>query len=150
MRNRIKVPVKPLKSLTGSPLGVIDFHSNRSPRRGVFICEVFRSHGVVANAYEPVLRGFGSIRLYLQWPGYTATAYQATIHCAQLTKAELARKICDSIAQLLQKCLTQPVSSNYAEWRVGPDAIRVEDVVLVSIFEVGEGTWQAQLELEIR
>ncbi|KAL5523835.1 hypothetical protein ACEPAG_8008 [Sanghuangporus baumii] len=150
MRNRVKVPVKPLKSLCGSPVGVVDFYSNRSPRRGVFLREISRNPAVIANAYEPVLRGYGTMRLHLQWPGYSAAAYQVTIHCVQLTKAELALKICDSIAQLLQKCLTQPVSSNHTEWRVGPDAIRIEDIVLVSIFEVGEGTWQVQLELETR
>ncbi|KAJ7253233.1 hypothetical protein C8J57DRAFT_1008839, partial [Mycena rebaudengoi] len=67
-----------------------------------------------------------------------------------ITRAKLAKNVAKCVQRFIQESHGQPMEDDaYARWRVGPgpNQIKLEDLVLVTIHHVSMGSWQPHLRL---
>ncbi|KAF9223058.1 hypothetical protein BS17DRAFT_150953 [Gyrodon lividus] len=104
--------------------------------------------------HEPASVSHGpSISIRLQWPGYppchkhiSTRDYTSARHF--ITKTKLAKLVAKCIKFFMQSMNQRPMEvGSDRKWRVGPLDIKVEDLILVSLHHVSQGSWQPQLRL---
>ncbi|KAF9223033.1 hypothetical protein BS17DRAFT_150154 [Gyrodon lividus] len=102
----------------------------------------------------PVLTSCGpSISIRMQWPGYQPCHKQIatrdyTPTRRPISKFKLAKLVAKCIKYFMQTMSQQPMEvSSDRRWRVGPLDITVDDVILVSLHHISQGSWQPQLRL---
>ncbi|KAJ7763654.1 hypothetical protein DFH07DRAFT_812674 [Mycena maculata] len=96
-----------------------------------------------------------SVSMRLEWPGYRQWSRKIRTrrffrNPGPLTRAELARRVAKCVQRFIQESHGQPMEDDTkARWRVGlgPNQIKLEDLVLVSIHNVSPGSWQPHLRL---
>ncbi|KAI5120658.1 hypothetical protein M0805_007995 [Coniferiporia weirii] len=147
---RSKLPVKPYKGAQGPSVGAIAFHYAGSQRPGLRIRDMLSAGGarLMAQPNDVAIRSHSCMKLYLSWPGYSSASMLATIECAQISMANLAILASRHIASFVEKCSALPVSTSGVQWRVGPGAITMNNVVLTALYNTGGDIWQAELEIE--
>lgn len=65
-----------------------------------------------------------------------------------ISKAKLAQVVAKWVKRFMDDMSKQSMQAGSDKrWRVGPLGIRVDDVVLVSLHHVSQGSWQPQLRL---
>ncbi|KAK7031393.1 hypothetical protein R3P38DRAFT_813369 [Favolaschia claudopus] len=105
---------------------------------------------------ETVFEGRGpSVSIRLEWPGYRQWSRQIPTKDFRsppgpITRAKLAKNVAKCVQRFIQERHTQPMEDDAdARWRVGPgpNQIKLEDLVLVSIHHVSMGSWQPHLRL---
>ncbi|KAG1804518.1 uncharacterized protein BJ212DRAFT_1393525 [Suillus subaureus] len=98
--------------------------------------------------------GGQSISLRIEWPGYPSWNRQLSTRDYRktrgpITKAKLAKNLATCIRRFTHEMATHrtmEVNSN-PMWRISPHHIKFEDLILVSLNHVSQGSWQPQLRL---
>ncbi|KAF9054426.1 hypothetical protein BJ165DRAFT_714621 [Panaeolus papilionaceus] len=96
-----------------------------------------------------------SVSIRLEWPGYRQWSRQIPTKDFRsppgpITLAKLAKNVAKCVQRFMQDRKSLPMEEDGNPlWRIGdgPDDIRLEDLVLVSIHHVSLGSWQPQLRL---
>ncbi|KAJ7089674.1 hypothetical protein B0H15DRAFT_838761 [Mycena belliarum] len=105
---------------------------------------------------ETVFEGRGpSVSIRLEWPGYRQWSRQIPTKDFRsppgpITRAKLAKNVAKCVQRFIQERHGQPMEDDAdLRWRVGPgpNQIKLEDLVLVSIHHVSMGSWQPHLRL---
>ncbi|KAF7294488.1 hypothetical protein MKEN_01441300 [Mycena kentingensis (nom. inval.)] len=105
---------------------------------------------------ETVFEGRGpSVSIRLEWPGYRQWSRQIPTKDFRsppgpITRAKLAKNVAKCVQRFIQERQGQPMEDDAdPRWRVGsgPNHIKLEDLVLVSIHHVSMGSWQPHLRL---
>ncbi|OAX40574.1 hypothetical protein K503DRAFT_687269 [Rhizopogon vinicolor AM-OR11-026] len=89
-----------------------------------------------------------SIRI--EWPGYPSFTKQIASKDWKKTRSpntreKLAVKVADAVYTFFQKHANTSCDPPNSIWRIGSDGIRIEDLVLVSLHRVSQGSWQPKL-----
>ncbi|KZP26607.1 hypothetical protein FIBSPDRAFT_909149 [Athelia psychrophila] len=106
-----------------------------------------------------VFEGCGpSVSIRLEWPGMAGWSRQIPTKDFRappgpITRAKLAKNVAkcvhkfmqDSAGRPLEPCEGEERRAEAARWRVG--RVRFEDLVLVSLHHVSQGSWQPHLRL---
>ncbi|KAF8420345.1 hypothetical protein L210DRAFT_3425104 [Boletus edulis BED1] len=102
----------------------------------------------------PVLGDCGpSIYIRINWPGYPSFKRQISSRNwrkmkGPITKAKLAQNIAKTTSQFIEKMSNKPLEVGAERsWKVGPQHIKLEDLILVSLHHVSKGSWQPQFRL---
>lgn len=106
------------------------------------------------NRDETVFEGRGpSVSIRLEWPGYRQWSRQIPTKDFRSPPGPITRaKLAKNVAKCVQRFITERQGHTLEEdtdsrWRVGPNHIQLEDLILVSIHHVSMGSWQPQLRL---
>ncbi|KAG0709199.1 hypothetical protein DFH29DRAFT_218956 [Suillus ampliporus] len=89
----------------------------------------------------------------ISWPGYPSWRCQVVTRDYRkipgpITKARLAKNLATCIRKFIKKMATRRMEADSDPvWRIGPCHIAVEDLILVSLHHVSQGSWQPQLRL---
>ncbi|KIM31231.1 hypothetical protein M408DRAFT_255856 [Serendipita vermifera MAFF 305830] len=91
-----------------------------------------------------------TITLRIWWPGYVQYSRRMTMRKATglLMRSELAMAVSEVYKQFIEEGREDPKASGQAKWRVGRGRITVNDLVLLRMFQVSQGSWQADVRLE--
>ena len=91
--------------------------------------------------------------MILQWPGYRSRHKQVstrdyTHKRRMINKAKLAKVVARCVKQFMDTMSEQAMQvGSDRQWRIGPLDIKVDDIILVSLHHVSQGSWQPQLRL---
>ncbi|KAH7929118.1 hypothetical protein BV22DRAFT_1102685 [Leucogyrophana mollusca] len=94
-----------------------------------------------------------SVSIRIQWPGYDAWTRQIPtkdfrVPKGPITKGKLAKNIANCVKRFIEKMEKEPMHEDADKrWRVGPRHIKIEDLILVSLHHISQGSWQPQLRL---
>ncbi|KAH7929122.1 hypothetical protein BV22DRAFT_156044 [Leucogyrophana mollusca] len=94
-----------------------------------------------------------SVSIRLQWPGYfprheSIPTRDYRSPPTPITKAKLAKNIARLLRRFMDDMAKQAMDEDAnPTWRVGTRHIRFEDLILVSLHHVSQGSWQPQLRL---
>ncbi|KAF9463659.1 hypothetical protein BDZ94DRAFT_1163524 [Collybia nuda] len=108
---------------------------------------------MIHGANDPVLAHTGLVRITLRilWPGYEQVDWARSIEIATqgpMTRAQLGAAVAMNFARFVEKTRTEPARSS--EWHLGPSGIRFEHLILVSLSNVFEDVWQADVAVDLR
>jgi len=91
--------------------------------------------------------------MVLKWPGYhpchrRVSTKDYTREHLVINKARLARVVARCVEQFMDVMRKQAMQAGAdRRWKVGPRNITVDDIILVSLHHVSQGSWQPQLRL---
>lgn len=148
-RRQIPVPQRPYKSQRGHFRGNEPISYRRPGMlQGVLLsaclAQEFRMEGMNEPAF-PSLPGVKS-QLRMNWPSYPDfPSNQFSIRNGLISRAELAFIIAHEMERFFQVHGNRGPENN--EWKIGPDHIRFEDIVLVGVDHVSHSSLQAQFEI---
>lgn len=88
-----------------------------------------------------------TISIRIEWPGYPSFTKQIASKDWRKTRSPntremLAYKVAGAVQAFFKKHANTPCDSR---WRIGPNGIRIEHLVLVSLHRVSQGSWQPKL-----
>ncbi|KAG1722642.1 uncharacterized protein EDB91DRAFT_1088063 [Suillus paluster] len=91
-----------------------------------------------------------TVSIRIEWPGYPSFTKQIASKDWKKersfnTRERLAMKVAGAVASFFRKHANTPCDPPNSSWRIGPNGIRVEHVVLVSLHRVSQGSWQPKL-----
>ncbi|KAG8816105.1 hypothetical protein FRC18_001170 [Serendipita sp. 400] len=91
-----------------------------------------------------------TITLRIWWPGYLQYSRRMTMRKASglLMRSELAMAISEVYKDFIEEAREDPKDPGQAKWRVGRGHITVNDLILLRMFKVSQGSWQADVQLE--
>ncbi|KAF9563956.1 hypothetical protein CPC08DRAFT_632050 [Agrocybe pediades] len=133
-----------------------------------FVCEHPQEYGIslkdalhsrtrrLRDRDQVVFEGRGpSVSIRLEWPGYRQWSRQIPTKDFRsppqpITMAKLAKNVAKCVQRFMQDRKAMPMEDDADHrWRIGdgPNDIKLEDLVLVSIHHVSLGSWQPQLRL---
>ncbi|KII94531.1 hypothetical protein PLICRDRAFT_97522 [Plicaturopsis crispa FD-325 SS-3] len=110
---------------------------------------------MIAGASEPVLAHYGlkKIKLRILWPGYPHVDFERTIDIytpsGPITRVQLASAIAMNYARWVDKTQYEAINPQYAQWRVGGGALGVDRLILISLWNVFDDSWQAEIALDV-
>ncbi|KAK7453482.1 hypothetical protein VKT23_011759 [Stygiomarasmius scandens] len=153
-RTRRRVPQPPASR--GKPNGhpTITFDLLGQSRQGIPMRDIQPGFRTVdrwlAKANDQVFAGSGlkRITLYITWPGFEHIDWNRSIDLVggSITRAELANVISQNFARFVEKAQYQP--SSVSDWPLGPNAIRFEHLVLVSIYNIHADAYQVDVAVD--
>ncbi|KAG1871407.1 hypothetical protein F4604DRAFT_1769471, partial [Suillus subluteus] len=90
------------------------------------------------------------IDVIYQWPGYKSFTKQIASKDWKKTRSpntreRLAMKVAGAVQSFFKKHANTPCDPPDSTWRIGPNGIRFEDLALVSLHRVSQGSWQPKL-----
>ncbi|KAN0082411.1 hypothetical protein V8E55_008206, partial [Tylopilus felleus] len=133
----------------------IIFYKPGSPEWGVPLQDLLsKQPDQLAGGNEPAFTSCGpSIGIRVHWPGYPPWHKQVptkdyTSKRSMICRERLAKLVAKCIKQYMET-LSQQVMERGSDlrWRVGTFGIGVDDVVLVSLHHVSQGSWQPHIRL---
>jgi len=111
-------------------------------------------HTNLQGADDPVVlqRGLAKIKLRIIWPGYEHIEWVRTIEVyssqGPITRLQLGAVIASNFARYIEK--TQYEATKSGKWRVGPAGIEFENLILLSLYNVFDDSWQASVAIDTR
>ena len=111
------------------------------------------SIGIRAQVFHSFQRCLRQWLMVLQWPGYQPCHKQVSARDYRrerrmITKEKLAKVVAKCIKEFMDTMSRQPMQvGSDMRWRIGPYDIQVDDIILVSLHHVSQGSWQPQLRL---
>jgi len=93
-----------------------------------------------------------TITLRIWWPGYVQYSRRMTMRKATglLMRCELAMAVTEVFKQFIEEARVDPNDSSHSQWRVGKGGITINDLVLLRLYQVSQGSWQADVRLADR
>ncbi|KAF9223067.1 hypothetical protein BS17DRAFT_151481 [Gyrodon lividus] len=133
----------------------IIFYAADSPEWGIPLQNLLsRQPAGLLGGDEPAFVSCGpSVSIRLQWPGYRPYHKQIqtkdyTPAHRPITKAKLAKLVAKWIRSFMESMGKERLEvGSDRRWKVGPRSIKIEDLILVSLHHVSQGSWQPQLRL---
>jgi len=91
-----------------------------------------------------------TITLRIWWPGYVQYSRRMTMRKATglLMRSELAMAVTEMYKEFIEEGREDPKERGQTKWRVGRSRITINDLVLLRMFQVSQGSWQADVRLE--
>lgn len=91
-----------------------------------------------------------TITLRIWWPGYVQYSRRMTMRKATglLTRCELAMAVSEVFKEFIEEAREDPNDPGQSKWRIGRGRITVNDLVLLRLYQVSQGSWQADVRLE--
>lgn len=91
-----------------------------------------------------------TISIRIEWPGYPSYTKQIASKDWKKTRSpntreRLATKVAEAVRSFFKKHANTPCNPLNSRWRIGPNGILVEHLVLVSLHRVSQGSWQPKL-----
>lgn len=91
-----------------------------------------------------------TISIRIEWPGYPSFTKQIASKDwrkkrSPNTREMLAFKVAGAVHAFFKKHANTPCDPPNSRWRIGPNGIRIEHLVLVSLHRVSQGSWQPKL-----
>lgn len=91
-----------------------------------------------------------TISIRIEWPGYPSYTKQIASKDWKKTRSpntreRLAIKVADAVRSFFKKYENTRCDPPGSRWRIGPNAIRIEHLALVSLHRVSQGSWQPKL-----
>jgi len=92
-----------------------------------------------------------TITLRIWWPGYVQYSRRMTMRKATglLMRCELAMAVAEVFKQFIEEARADPSDPGQSKWRVGKGCITINDLVLLRLYQVSQGSWQADVHLEV-
>ncbi|OCH87373.1 hypothetical protein OBBRIDRAFT_796257 [Obba rivulosa] len=94
-----------------------------------------------------------SVSIRLMWPGYPPWSRQIPTRDFRsppgpITRAKLAKNVAKTIHRFIEETQGRRMEDDgEARWRVGPNYIDIDDLILVGLQHVSMGSWQAHLRV---
>ncbi|KAJ8093997.1 hypothetical protein PM082_009884 [Marasmius tenuissimus] len=92
------------------------------------------------------------IDLHILWPGYEHVPWCRSIDIITSTgpiaRAHLASIIAHCFSEYVEKIQYQ--STTNPDWRLGPGGFCLDHIMLLSVYNVGEDSWQAEVAIDFR
>ncbi|KAG1869525.1 hypothetical protein F4604DRAFT_887944 [Suillus subluteus] len=132
------------------------FYAEKPSELGVALEEILKNNSRrLGDRDDLVFEGGGrTISVRIEWPGYRRWNCQLPTRDYRktpgpITKAKLAKNLATCIRRFIQKMANQPMSEADSDpmWMISPHHIKFEDLVLVSLDHVSQGSWQPRLRL---
>ncbi|KAG1876553.1 hypothetical protein DFJ58DRAFT_909804 [Suillus subalutaceus] len=131
------------------------FYAEKPSELGIALEEILKSNSrCLGDRDDLVFEGGGrTISVRIEWPGYRRWNCQLPTKDYRktpgpITKAKLAKNLATCIRRFIQKMANQPMEADSDPmWMISPHHIKFEDLVLVSLDHVSQGSWQPQLRL---
>ncbi|KAG6845549.1 hypothetical protein H0H87_007793 [Tephrocybe sp. NHM501043] len=97
--------------------------------------------------------GLARITLRILWPGYEHVEWARSVELnvngfGPITRAQLGAIISQNFARFVEKTRSEP--SRIAEWNLSSSGIRFEHLILISLVNVFEDVWQADVAVDLR
>lgn len=91
-----------------------------------------------------------TISIRIEWPGYPSFTKQIASKDWKKTRSpntreRLAIKVAGAVQSFFKKHANTLCDPPNSRWRIGPNGIRIERLVLVSLHRVSQGSWQPKL-----
>ncbi|KAG9309646.1 hypothetical protein JVU11DRAFT_10310 [Chiua virens] len=134
----------------------IIFLAEYSPEWGIPVSDLLSRGSTrtrVAGGNDPAFTSCGSsICIRVHWPGYRPCRKKLptkdyTSKRDMIKKERLAKVVARYIKEFTDTMSTMMQVGSDSRWKVGPFGIRVDDIILVSLHHVSQGSWQPQLRL---
>ncbi|KAF8159624.1 hypothetical protein B0H34DRAFT_796852 [Crassisporium funariophilum] len=135
----------------------IYFYTEHSGRCGISLQDALHSRTKnLVDRDQTVFEGRGpSVSIRLEWPGYRQWSRQIPTKDFRsppgpITIAKLAKNVAKCVLRFIQDRKAHPMEDESDQrWRIGdgPNDIKLDDLVLVSIHHVSLGSWQPHLRL---
>ncbi|KAG2122112.1 hypothetical protein DEU56DRAFT_78395 [Suillus clintonianus] len=133
----------------------IFFYAEKPSELGISLEEILEKNSRrLSDRDDLVFEGGGrSISLRIEWPGYLSWNCQLPTRDYRktpgpITKARLAKNLATCIRKFVRKMATHHMEAGADPmWRISPRRIKFEDLILVSLDHVSQGSWQPQLRL---
>ncbi|KAJ3559026.1 hypothetical protein NM688_g588 [Phlebia brevispora] len=89
------------------------------------------------------------IHYRLEWPGYKPFKYAKNVRGKDgpITRTVVVQQIVEMIQQFIEDNASRAPDASAAQWRVGPGAITLADLVLVGVDIVSQGSVQPRLAI---
>ncbi|OAX38971.1 hypothetical protein K503DRAFT_865763 [Rhizopogon vinicolor AM-OR11-026] len=131
------------------------FYAENPSELGIALEEIVQTESPrLCDGDDLVLDGSGrSISVRIKWPGYPLWNKQLLTRDYRktpgpITKARLAKNLARCIRQFIKKMKTRRMEIDADPvWKIGDRRIRFEDLILVSLHHVSQGSWQPQLRI---
>ncbi|KAJ6584192.1 hypothetical protein B0H10DRAFT_1833114 [Mycena sp. CBHHK59/15] len=109
---------------------------------------------LIQGAGDAVFSNTGLQRIVFRilWPGYEHVEWCRAIvivspNGAPITRVALGQQVAQNFARFIEK--TQYETSSVQDWMVGPSCVRFEHLYLISLHNVFEDSWQADIALDL-
>lgn len=131
------------------------FYAEKPSELGIALEEILKKNSRrLSDRDDLVFEGGGrTISVRIEWPGYPPWNCQLPTRDYRktpgpITKAKLAKNLATCIRRFIQKMATHCMEAQSDPmWRISPRHITFEDLTLVSLNHVSQGSWQPQLRL---
>ncbi|KAL4068551.1 hypothetical protein V8B97DRAFT_2008831 [Scleroderma yunnanense] len=131
----------------------IVFNLKDSTAQGIPISDALQGGGRhLEGAKDPIITlEKTSISLRILWPGYPSWSKALPTktwgkHRAALTRAHLAKRVAEQIKKFYnERCNDHVTDPDGKLWKIGSGEIQLDDLVLVSLRHVSQGSWQPAL-----
>ncbi|KAF9793476.1 hypothetical protein BJ322DRAFT_131219 [Thelephora terrestris] len=109
-----------------------------------------RYSGLMNRDIQVLVEVGDTLMIRIEWPGYPSKGSQLRtldwcVPPKKITLRKLATEVAKVIQKFVQEAQAKPIDPACAEWRVGPNAIKVEHLRLAQLEQVSSGSWQARL-----
>ncbi|EIW79211.1 hypothetical protein CONPUDRAFT_83494 [Coniophora puteana RWD-64-598 SS2] len=137
-------------------MGYIAFENQHPRESGVPLIDALRSSCKhLIDKEDVVFEGEGpSVSIRIQWPGYASWTRQIPTKDFRtpkqpITREKLAKNIANCVKRFIEGMEKKPMEDDEdPKWRVGGrNSIKLEDLILVSVHHVSQGSWQPQLRM---
>ncbi|EIW79213.1 hypothetical protein CONPUDRAFT_155892 [Coniophora puteana RWD-64-598 SS2] len=134
----------------------VTFENQHPQESGVPLIDALRSSCKhLVNKEDAMFDGAGpSVSIRIQWPGYASWTRQIPTKDFRtpkqpITREKLAKNIANCVKRFIEAMEKKPMEDDEdPKWRVhSRNGIRLEDLILVSLHHVSQGSWQPQLRL---
>ncbi|KAF9238230.1 hypothetical protein BU15DRAFT_47946, partial [Melanogaster broomeanus] len=133
----------------------IIFRTDDSPEWGISLLSLLSRQVIrLLDGDEPAFTSCGpSVSIRVLWPGYQPChklipTRDYTTARRPITKAKLAKLLAKCIKTFMEGMSEKPMQvGSDLGWRIGPLDIKISDIILVSLHNVSQGSWQPQLRL---
>ncbi|KAF8657413.1 hypothetical protein AX16_002210 [Volvariella volvacea WC 439] len=108
---------------------------------------------MIGGAYDPVFSQIGvqSITFCILWHGYTHVEWKQTVNVDEfepMTRAQLGATISRNFSQFIEK-VSQESYTGAPEWSVGNGRVKFDQLVLVSLSNIADNVWQANVAVDV-
>ncbi|KAI0255841.1 hypothetical protein BJV78DRAFT_577941 [Lactifluus subvellereus] len=128
------------------------FFVNADGSLGVPVAYAAAGQMSLRNGKEPPPLGDKTTtKIRISWPGYTTSEHQVQLRDQTPTRnpvtfERFVKHVGSRVRQYLIEC-ERPVNNPYSPWFVGPNGITFNEVFLIGVVQVSEGSWMPILQL---
>ncbi|KAF8900602.1 hypothetical protein CPB85DRAFT_1418010 [Mucidula mucida] len=109
----------------------------------------------IAGAKDAVFTkpGVTRITFHILWPGYPQVEWyrsvEVTTKTGPLTRAQLGYVVVGNYMRFIEKTQYESINAAERHRKVGADGIRLENLVILSVWNTYENSWQAEIAVDL-
>ncbi|KAF8869612.1 hypothetical protein CPB85DRAFT_1424446 [Mucidula mucida] len=162
--NRRRVPQRafaPKHGPSQNPQPTIYYDYPGFQHQGVPMQAFGASEPAIAGAKDAVFTKPGVTRItfhilassHFLWPGYPQVEWyrsvEVTTRTGPLTRAQLGYVVVGNYMRFIEKTQYESINAAERHWKVGADGIRLENLVILSVWNTYENSWQAEIAVDL-